>query len=734
MTSLGDENPAPIELRPLSARIADHDGERSVNETVSLINDKIHSQDHNERSPKDTGLLIRDTALPTPANDPKGVRRNGHSNAFAVWSLELVSLLLAFGFMGAMIAILQTYDNNEMPNWNGGGSGGITLNALIGVLATIFRAILAFVALEVLAQLKWEWLTARFRPLNHVQRFEDATRGTWGPIMLLPIVKIRQPLSVIAVVVVVLSVAIGPFSQQAVQTYYCLRIAEERPATVQVAHRIDSMDESPLFYQRSGISGLKVSLQSAMQDALANPSTDSNIPSMFKCRTGNCTFSTHADHPEQPEEERASYASLAMCSRCEDVYDLVRTEVVEQTEAHRGQIFVRLPVSGLDEEIPYYDITNSSTKLLQVSPGSRGDQDVSCLDAAAVGNLAWASGILPQDFLDVARWSAANFSILALSQDRCGTLADGKVSCPLPTGNIRKIWRTAWGEPTDYVAAACTLYPCIKYYTSKVQNGALFETVVRSTPLHGVEGYYALTQYGVQVPCWVNGTLYTSSNISSAADKLHPSAKQDVVINLQYWPHESPDARVGYTNMTAPRDCVMAVNSNFIRAIQTELIRTFRVVCWPNTRWSDDVTCRNYEGGDSISMASLLRPRVTSLNTIRENIDSLSMRITTQIRRSGQGPYMKDQVPAQGEAWENRTCLHVAWEWFALPATLLVLCTLLIAGIITRDLRANRNSLVWKGSVLPFLLKDHVKGLEMSNLKTLNVAAKDFEIKLQKAD
>jgi hypothetical protein len=57
-----------------------------------------------------------------------------------------------------------------------------------------------------------------------------------------------------------------------------------------------------------------------------------------------------------------------------------------------------------------------------------------------------------------------------------------------------------------------------------------------------------------------------------------------------------------------------------------------------------------------------------------------------------------------------------------------------MAGMVVRDLRASGGSVVWKGSVLPFLLKDHVKGLETSSLKTLNVAARDFEIKLQKAD
>lgn len=188
MAHLGDENPAHIELRPLasttevpeSARNPKHHGGRLNSETVSLINNENHGQDrYNRISTKPTGLLIRDTALPTLVTDLKDARSKRQSKAFAAWGLELAILLLAFGVLGAMITILQSFRDGEVPRWNGTSSGGITLNALIGVLATIFRASLAFVAFEVLAELKWEWVAAQFRPLNDVQRFEDATRGAW---------------------------------------------------------------------------------------------------------------------------------------------------------------------------------------------------------------------------------------------------------------------------------------------------------------------------------------------------------------------------------------------------------------------------------------------------------------------------------------------------------------------------------------------------------------------------
>ncbi|SCO85860.1 uncharacterized protein FRV6_09987 [Fusarium oxysporum] len=107
---------------------------------------------------------------------------------------------------------------------------GITLNDLIAMIATIFRAILAFVALEVLAQLKWDWITETFRPVGDMQRYDDASRIAWGSLMLLQNVFKRQPQAIIAVVVVVTSLAIGPVTQQTIQPYYCAQIAPERLA------------------------------------------------------------------------------------------------------------------------------------------------------------------------------------------------------------------------------------------------------------------------------------------------------------------------------------------------------------------------------------------------------------------------------------------------------------------------------------------------------------------------
>jgi hypothetical protein len=56
----------------------------------------------------------------------------------------LGSLILGLASFVAIIVILRKYDGNLQPNW----SHGITLNAVVAVLATSLRACLAFIIEE----------------------------------------------------------------------------------------------------------------------------------------------------------------------------------------------------------------------------------------------------------------------------------------------------------------------------------------------------------------------------------------------------------------------------------------------------------------------------------------------------------------------------------------------------------------------------------------------------------
>ncbi|CAM1502518.1 Fc.00g045020.m01.CDS01 [Cosmosporella sp. VM-42] len=615
-------------------------------ETASLASGGSHGYG-NELPAKLTGLLIRDAAKKDVDGSPS--QRQGYANnIFLAWGLELTLLLVATGLLGSIVAVLSAYSGHEVPNWNGDNNGtggtGITLNALVAIIATIFRAILAFVALGVPAQLKWDWVAAKFRPMGDVQRFDDASRGAWGSLLLLPLVALRQPLAVIAVVVVVASLAIGPVTQQTMQTQ---------------PHRQHSLLPRAL-------GGICPPRRPAGGHARRRrqSSNDSNIAALFTCPSGNCTFDAYADRPGQPVDERVSNASLGMCSRCEDVSGPVDVKLV-LPKPKNDQVTFGLLVSTAE-------LDSNKTQRLEIISGDASNGG-KYLTASITGNLGWARKAVPRDFINTARWSAANFSLLAFSQQNCHNLTNGNLSCPRVGSLDSDSW--AWAEPTGFVAATCILYPCVKHYAGIVRDGDLSEIVVRTIPLrlqtpealwNGDQALFVVNWRGVQTSCSVNGIRYTSLNMSTASEKLLSEARETVLVHSKDWAVEDLDVLAGYTNVTALRECVATLDPEFISAFQREVGGTFSAV--------------------------------------------------------------------NGDALENRTCLYVAWAWFALPSALLLLCAVLISWVIMKDLLAKKGSMVWKNSVLPLLLKDYVPAIEKMNLKEVNAAAKELEVRLKKQE
>ncbi|KAF4477160.1 heterokaryon incompatibility het-6 [Fusarium agapanthi] len=127
------------------------------------------------------------------------------------WAFEFTLLLLAVAVFTGILLILKKYNDQELPDWE---NLGITLDALISILATVLWVITTFIAFQLLAQVKWDRISASFCPLPLLQLFENASRGVYGSVHLLPVVLLRQPVALGAAVVAILSLSIGSFTQQ----------------------------------------------------------------------------------------------------------------------------------------------------------------------------------------------------------------------------------------------------------------------------------------------------------------------------------------------------------------------------------------------------------------------------------------------------------------------------------------------------------------------------------------
>jgi hypothetical protein len=94
---------------------------------------------------------------------------------------EISSLLLAIFILMAVIIVLVLYDRQPNPV-----VGGITLNTVIALAATIFRTCLMIPVTDCICQITWSWLGRGYRPLNNVVRIDWASRGPLGSLLLLP--------------------------------------------------------------------------------------------------------------------------------------------------------------------------------------------------------------------------------------------------------------------------------------------------------------------------------------------------------------------------------------------------------------------------------------------------------------------------------------------------------------------------------------------------------------------
>lgn len=142
-------------------------------------------------SPDDRGAPISPLLPAQPANalgSAKG-KTSKFRLVFAVWSLELGSLLLSLLSFASLITLLVVYDREPISKWT---KFPLSLNAVISILGTISKGALAFVVSMCLSQCKWNWVGNFAEPLVDFDRFDAASRGPWGSGRLL-MSMVRRP-------------------------------------------------------------------------------------------------------------------------------------------------------------------------------------------------------------------------------------------------------------------------------------------------------------------------------------------------------------------------------------------------------------------------------------------------------------------------------------------------------------------------------------------------------------
>lgn len=97
------------------------------------------------------------------------------------WKWEFATWLLGSCALGGIIALLVLYRDRPLRDW----TPYIRPAPVIAALSQVAQSALLFSVSSCIGQLKWDWLR-QTRSASDLNKFEEASRGPKGSLMLLP--------------------------------------------------------------------------------------------------------------------------------------------------------------------------------------------------------------------------------------------------------------------------------------------------------------------------------------------------------------------------------------------------------------------------------------------------------------------------------------------------------------------------------------------------------------------
>ncbi|CAJ0549714.1 Ff.00g033270.m01.CDS01 [Fusarium sp. VM40] len=564
------------------------------------------------------------------------------------WLWESLSLVFAMALLITIIAVPAYYNNQILKQW----PYDISLNTIVALLSTFMRASMLLVVAELVGQMGWQALRQP-RPVSDIHHFNEASRGILGAIKLFWSVPPRL-VSIFAAIVIILSPAIAPFSQQAVATVPCARTVEGSQASLPVSHFVPS--SKSLYSYTPSAKEVSGDTKAAMLNGLVNP-TGKDTAVVATCATGNCTFPASS--------KGVTHSSIAMCSSCIDTTEFIKLNITEDKYNVTTYKFT------LPDKQYVYPLGN---KYL----------------SADTGPLDWALEGVDNEFSDLANLAITNLTVLTTNQSKCWPIT---TSANFTCEADRFTHRLA-SQHEITVAISCAFYPCMKKYHGKVQDGTLIETVIESEPVDYIkddskrpgeipDSDIAQTgnRTGLDRNCLVKGKEYTMSNFT-----------QD------YTPRTSEFAPmvIDGTNYTIPNQCLYKLSFQYARALDNFMrLEMFGGTC------NDTVT-----GGGGIDCGSKwwLLPLY---NSTYESLDKAFGQFTTAMTnnfrmQANTGGFSDKPDRVVGTVTEMAICTTFDYRWVLLPAGLMAITTILL---ICAVVQSNKDSAVpvWKTSILPLM-------------------------------
>lgn len=408
----------------------DSSRERATNDASPLHQEEAsfsgESQTASDRKQhtSDEGMNIKSTIPRTDSTPPK---YDNYSCLFALWWLEILACACSHAALFALSGTLYSYESRPSPDW----PKWLTLNTIVSIFVVIIKGGVILVLTEGIGQLKWSWFSKANRPLEHIQMWDNATRGPFGASVLLGRLAGRDLLASLGALMVVLSLAVDPFAQQIIRYKDCA-VTIPGSATLPRANsfggdglRIGQLSQS-----------ISPGEQKAINAGMLNPSPHT----WFDCPSGNCTW-------------LAEYSTTAWCSSCQDISD--QLIVTNTSYSHKVVGYNNYTNTSSSNTYVGYILETSVAGGISVNTSTTGpvDQPSVQWEYAAMGPTANAI---------LARSEPASFDyIIGAKPVECDdTYIAAHWPCNGPAGT------------------RCSFFPCVKTFTATATTGRLTETLI----------------------------------------------------------------------------------------------------------------------------------------------------------------------------------------------------------------------------------------------------------------
>ncbi|KAF2116834.1 hypothetical protein BDV96DRAFT_598678 [Lophiotrema nucula] len=224
------------------------------------------------------------------------------------WNAEICGCVFAALSLMGLVMILRAHEAGPLPDW----PQLVTINSIVSIFTLFIRAGIAMVLAEGISQSKWQWFR-RPRTLTDMEKFDSASRGPFGSLVLLFGFRINRPYYIAAfgALLTVLISFTGFFAQQIVVFHDCLLPSTNAVASILKTNNYNATGKTGGF-----INNIYLPMAAAINVGIIQPQT--NTTSLLSsCSTGNCIFASDGG---------AAFSTIAMSFSCTNLTAQIRTQ------------------------------------------------------------------------------------------------------------------------------------------------------------------------------------------------------------------------------------------------------------------------------------------------------------------------------------------------------------------------------------------------------------------------